>query len=154
MNNQNKSKEQLIADLTEMRQRVAELESARNGIGETDSRLAPGDPQWHSLVANTPVFILILDREHRIDQIGFIMMLASERGASGEGMDGCMLKRSACATVARQHRPSMAGKILTIPPILLIVTGSAGRHRAAGPADYLTPERLSAAGVYSRSFAL
>ncbi len=66
MNDQHKSKEQLVAELTEMRHRVAELEEARNGVGETNSNLAPGDPQWHSLAANTPVFVVILDRDHRI----------------------------------------------------------------------------------------
>ncbi len=48
----------------------------------------------------------------------------------------------------------MAGKYLTIPPMFFLAAGSAGRRLAAGPADYLTPERLSAAGVYSRSSAL
>jgi len=66
MNDQNKSKEQLVTELAEMRQRIVELEEARNGLSETNSHLAPGDRQWHSLTANTPVVILILDRNHRI----------------------------------------------------------------------------------------
>jgi PAS domain S-box-containing protein len=83
MNDQNKSKEQLISELAEMRQRVAKFEEARNGFGETNSHLAPGDPQWHSLVANTPVFILILDRDHCIRFVNH-----TQSGDSPDGLIG------------------------------------------------------------------
>jgi PAS domain-containing protein len=85
MNDQNKSKEQLVAELAELRRRVAELEEARSGANEASSHLAPGDPQWYSLVANTPVFVLILDRDHRIR--------FANRTLSGDSSDALIGKR-------------------------------------------------------------
>ena len=54
-----KTREQLIAENEELRRRVAELEASRPNAGNGNGRWGLGDPQWHSLVANTPVFILI-----------------------------------------------------------------------------------------------
>ena len=65
MEDRNKTKEQLIAELAELRTRLAVDKSRRDG-DEANGHLQPGDPRWHSLVANSPAFILILDREHRI----------------------------------------------------------------------------------------
>jgi PAS domain S-box-containing protein len=66
MNDQKKTKRQLIDELGELRRRVAELEAAPSRPTAGDEQWESNDLRWHSLVANTPVFILILDREHRI----------------------------------------------------------------------------------------
>ena len=60
MDDQHKTKSQLIAELAELRERVAVRASSAGGDA------SPSDPRWHSLVARTPVFILMLDRDHRI----------------------------------------------------------------------------------------
>ena len=66
MHDQDQTKAQLLAELEALRQRVAEFETPR-ALMEGESRpWASRDPHWHSLVANTPVFILILDRDQRI----------------------------------------------------------------------------------------
>ncbi len=52
------SREHLLAELTELRQQLANTE-----------RPQQGEAVWHSLIAHTPVFVLILDRDHRIRYI-------------------------------------------------------------------------------------
>jgi PAS domain S-box-containing protein len=66
MNDQEKTREQLIAELVELRQRVAESEAARTSLDDGKARWQSHDPRWQSLVAHTPVFILILDQDQRI----------------------------------------------------------------------------------------
>jgi len=55
-----KTKEQLIAELVELRAQVTALE------GRVDEYSTLTHQQWHSLVDNTPAVILILDRDHKI----------------------------------------------------------------------------------------
>jgi PAS domain S-box-containing protein len=66
MKDQDKSKEQLIAELVELRQRVAESEASRSSSGDGRAEWESNHSRWLSLVTNTPVFILVLDRDHRI----------------------------------------------------------------------------------------
>lgn len=66
MKDQDKTKQQLIAENEKLRRRVAELEASRPNAGNGDGRWEPNNPQWHSLVANTPVFILVLDQNQCI----------------------------------------------------------------------------------------
>lgn len=63
MNDQDKTQEQLIAELAELRKRLSAMEPGAGG------QPAPASSRWHFLVANTPVFILVLDRDHRIRHI-------------------------------------------------------------------------------------
>ena len=61
MKDQDKTKEQLISELENLRQ-IAEWGASQRSVGNGDGRMGPDNSQWHSLVANTPVFILILDQ--------------------------------------------------------------------------------------------
>jgi PAS domain S-box-containing protein len=62
MIDQNKSKQELIEELAEMRHQVASLEaSLSEQWGEID-RLKQTELLWHSLAANTPVFLCLVDR--------------------------------------------------------------------------------------------
>jgi len=74
MRDQDKTKAQLISELETLRRQSAESgasgtsqRSLGNGHGHGDGNgngeMGLDDPQWHSLVANTPVFILILDQD-------------------------------------------------------------------------------------------
>lgn len=66
MNDQNKTREQLIEELARLRGRVTELEASRtspdNGGGPWQSH----DARWHSLAAHTPLLIFVLDQDHCI----------------------------------------------------------------------------------------
>ena len=66
MNDQDKTREELIAGNDALRRRITELEASRPIAGDRNGPCRLNDPQWHSLVANTPVFILILDRNQCI----------------------------------------------------------------------------------------
>jgi PAS domain S-box-containing protein len=66
MKDQDKSKEQLIAELVELRQRVAESDASRSSSGDGRAEWESSNSRWLSLVTNTPVFILVLDQDHRI----------------------------------------------------------------------------------------
>jgi PAS domain S-box-containing protein len=66
MNDQDKSREQLIAELVELRQRVAESDASRSSSGDGHAEWESSNSRWLSLVTNTPVFILVLDQDHRI----------------------------------------------------------------------------------------
>jgi len=66
MKHQGKSKQQLIGELGEMRRRISELEGAKSDQTGAHGQFGPGSPIWHSLVANTPLLILVLDRDCRI----------------------------------------------------------------------------------------
>ena len=61
MKDQDKTKEQLISELENLRQ-IAESGASQRSVGNGDGRMGPDNSQWHSFVANTPVFILILDQ--------------------------------------------------------------------------------------------
>ena len=66
MRDQDKTKKQLISELDELRGRVAEFEASRTNADPGDGRRETDDLQWRSLVANTPVFVLILDQNQCI----------------------------------------------------------------------------------------
>ena len=66
MKDQDRTKKQLISELEALRRQIAESGASgtsQRSLGNGDGRMGPDDPQWHSLVANTPVFILILDQD-------------------------------------------------------------------------------------------
>ena len=63
MKDQDKSKEPRISALENLPGQVAESGTTSRSPGNGEGGWGPEDPQWHSLVANTPVFILILDRD-------------------------------------------------------------------------------------------
>jgi two-component system, NarL family, sensor histidine kinase UhpB len=65
MKDQDKTKQQLIEELAEMRRRTSDLEGAK-GDPAGANHFGTGSSTWHSLVANTPIFILVLDQDCRI----------------------------------------------------------------------------------------
>jgi len=77
MNDRDKTKDQLLAELAELRKRLADVEA---GTGE----MAPADPRWQSLAANTPLLILILDRQHHIRFINHADVAGSPDGVVGK----------------------------------------------------------------------
>jgi PAS domain S-box-containing protein len=66
MTDDDKTREQLIEELAQLRDRIVQFEASRRSTGNGGSHWQPDGPVWHSLVANTPVFILILDQHQRI----------------------------------------------------------------------------------------
>ena len=66
MTDQQKTREQLIEELDDLRQQVAALQEKRKRASEANDHIGPGGTMWQSLVAETPVFILILDQDCRI----------------------------------------------------------------------------------------
>ncbi len=63
MSDAKKTAEELIAENETLRQRVSELEATASGSDIGSGPWTPGDIRWHSLVANAPLLILVLDRE-------------------------------------------------------------------------------------------
>jgi PAS domain S-box-containing protein len=63
MKDQDKTKQRLIGELAEMRLSVDDLRQAGKGQVESSVHSGPGGSIWQSLVTNTPVFILVLDRK-------------------------------------------------------------------------------------------
>jgi PAS domain S-box-containing protein len=61
MKDQDKTKQELISELDDLRRRLKELEASRNGTHSGNERRGPDDALWHSLVSNTPVVIVIVD---------------------------------------------------------------------------------------------
>lgn len=66
MNERTKTKAQLIAENEQLRLRLSRWESSSDDCPAPNTCWEPGDRRWHSLVANTPVFMVILDREFRV----------------------------------------------------------------------------------------
>ena len=62
MDDQDKSKQQLIEELADLRQRMAALDHSVPGVDQENGQ-QPSNQWWQSLVCNTPLFVLILDRE-------------------------------------------------------------------------------------------
>ncbi len=66
MNDQEKTREQLIAENEELRRSVAELEASGRSPGGRYCPWESRDSRWQSLVANTSVYILMVDQDHHI----------------------------------------------------------------------------------------
>ncbi len=66
MNDQNKTKKQLVAELTEMRRRVAELEASENERGRAEQTLLHAKQEWERTFDSVPDLIAILDNNYRI----------------------------------------------------------------------------------------
>jgi PAS domain S-box-containing protein len=100
MKDQDKTREQLLSENEELRRRVTELESSRIGAGKWSGRWGLGNPQWHSLVANTPVFILIIDQDGCIHFANH-----TDSGATPEQIIG----KNLCNFCAPENRENIRG---------------------------------------------
>ncbi len=70
LQDQEKTKKQLIDELEEMRQRTTEMEAARRERNQTEEKLLrEAEQKWLSLTENTSDFIMIVDNEGRIQYI-------------------------------------------------------------------------------------
>jgi PAS domain S-box-containing protein len=66
MRDEEKSREQLLAELDGLRRKLAAQEASPTPASDTLGSWSTDDPAWHSLVMQAPVFVLVLDRQHRI----------------------------------------------------------------------------------------
>jgi PAS domain S-box-containing protein len=95
MNDQDKTKEQLLEELATLRQRVAALEAL---APRPTHHQQPGDDWWQSLLDNTPVFVAVIGRDYRIQFLN-----RTDSGLPPEGLIG--------ASLADFARPEYWGEI-------------------------------------------
>lgn len=57
---------ELEAENAELRRRLAAAEAAHSGLLDSKADCTPWDPWWRSLVAGSPLFIIIIDRKRTI----------------------------------------------------------------------------------------
>jgi PAS domain S-box-containing protein len=66
MKDQDKTKEQLIRELADLRHRITELEASATADRQADESLRKAEASWRSLVENAPEKITSLDRDGTI----------------------------------------------------------------------------------------
>ncbi len=69
MNDRNKTKTQLTAELTELQRRVAELEASENELSRAEKTLLRAKQEWERTFNSVPDLIAILDNQYRIRRV-------------------------------------------------------------------------------------
>ena len=67
MNDQDKTKQQFVEELAELRRRVAELEGGESERKRAEEDLRRSEAKWRSLVGKMPLFTAVIDRSGKIE---------------------------------------------------------------------------------------